>query len=215
MTIVNRNQIEDRLDTDTDRLAIRAVKIEDIDYVAEIITHSFHFDRGMMGWFLPLFKLGIAEDLRYRLRNNTQTREIKPSPQICLAAVLTQWGQSRVVGTIEVSLRGTNDSLRDSSASRYKSDRGQYVYISNLAVSYDFRQRGIATELLQGCEDIARSWGHSDLYLHVMSDNDRARSLYTKMGYQLLSTELVWSLWPWQRTQRLFLHKPLMVSSEW
>jgi ribosomal protein S18 acetylase RimI-like enzyme len=201
MTIANRTQIEGRLDNDTDRIAIRAVRLEDIDYVAEIITHSFHFDRGVMGWFLPLFKLGIAEDLRYRLRTNAQTRELKPIPPICLAAVLTQWGETRVVGTVEVSLRGTHD--------RSTIKGSQYVYISNLAVSRDFRQRGIATELLRGCENIASSWGYDDLYLHVMSNNDRARNLYTKAEYQLLSTESVWSLWPWQHTQRLLLHKSL------
>jgi ribosomal protein S18 acetylase RimI-like enzyme len=202
MTIVDSNQIEYRLEIDTHQIAIRAVEIEDVDYVADIITHSFHFDRGWMGWFIPLFKLGIAEDLRYRLRTHTQSREIsKLSHPVCLAAVVNQWGETRIVGTVEVSLRGSFD--------RYKSDRGQYVYISNLAVSRDFRQRGVAQELLRGCESIAHSWGYRDLYLHVMSDNDRARNLYTKTGYQLLTTESIWSLFPWKSTQRLFMHKHL------
>jgi ribosomal protein S18 acetylase RimI-like enzyme len=202
MSIVNSNQIQYRLHASTPQISIRAAGMEDVDDVAEIITHSFHLQRGIVGWFIPLFKVGIAEDLRYLLRTSNQPREtLKSCQQLCLTAILNQWGQPRVVGTAEVSLRGTKD--------RDRADRGQYVYISNLAVSQEFRQRGIGQELLKGCEEVAVSWGFNDLYLHVMADNDRAHNLYVKTGYQLLNTESIWSLFPWKRTQRLFLHKRL------
>ena len=85
----------------------------------------------------------------------------------------------------------------------------RYVYISNLAVSREFRRRGIAQELLESCEQLTRSWGYSELHLHVMGDNERGRNLYQKLGYEIVSVEFVWSILPWHRPERLFLRKQL------
>jgi ribosomal protein S18 acetylase RimI-like enzyme len=157
-----------------------------------------------MGWFTPLFKLGIAEDLRHRLRAHAPSpshRQIQQ--QVCSIAVYTDRGQSqidRVVGTVEVGVRTTNH--RQPSPHRY-------VYISNLAVSRDFRRLGVAQELLTNCEQLTRLWGYTDLHLHVMASNERGRNLYRKLGYEVVSTELVWSIFPWHRPERLFLRKQL------
>jgi ribosomal protein S18 acetylase RimI-like enzyme len=182
-------------------IEIRTVREEEIHCVADIITRSFHFDRGWMGWFTPLFKLGIAEDLRHRLRAHAPIANHRPVPQqVCSIAVYAERGQERVVGTIEVGVRTNN--YRHSTHHRY-------VYISNLAVSRDFRRRGIAQELLTDCEQLTRSWGYTELYLHVMESNDRGRNLYRKLGYEIVSSEFVWSILPWHRPERLFLRKQI------
>ncbi len=190
-SIVNPHQIE-----------VRDVREDEIHCVADIITRSFHFDRGWMGWFTPLFKIGIAEDLRHRLRSHTSSSlpNSKPHQQVCSIALCNQQGHSQVIGTIEVGVRNAN--YRQPTQHRY-------VYISNLAVSRDFRRRGVAQELLANCEQITKSWGFTEIHLHVMGDNDRGRNLYKKLGYEIISSELVWSIVPWHRPERLFLCKQL------
>ena len=174
---------------------------DEIHSVADIITRSFHFDRGWRGWFTPLFKLGIAEDLRHRIRlNANNTHRDKPQSQICSIAVYTERGKTSIAGTVEVGIRNCYE----------RSHNRRYSYISNLAVSNVFRRRGVARELLTDCEQITKAWGYSELYLHVMADNHGGRSLYQRLGYELVSTEFMWSIIPWHRPERLFLRKQLV-----
>jgi ribosomal protein S18 acetylase RimI-like enzyme len=183
------------------QIEIRSVREDEIHCVADIITRSFHFDRGWMGWFTPLFKLGIAEDLRHRLRaHTTSANSSQHQHQVCSIATYTDRGRSQVVGTIEVGVRNPN---------YHHPAHLRYVYISNLAVSRDFRRRGVAQELLKNCEQLTKSWGYSQLHLHVMANNERGRNLYQKLGYELISSEFVWSMIPWRRPERLFLRKQL------
>lgn len=200
--IVDTANIVSTLAFDADRMEIRAVREEEIHCVADIITRSFHFDRGWMAWFTPLFKLGIAEDLRHRLRANVPSANPnKLQQQVCSIAVYTERDDPQVIGTIEVGVR-TAHNYRQPTPHRY-------VYISNLAVSREFRRRGIAQELLENCEQLTRSWGYSELHLHVMGNNERGRNLYQKLGYEIVSIEFVWSILPWHRPERLFLCKQL------
>jgi ribosomal protein S18 acetylase RimI-like enzyme len=199
--IANSDDIALPISFERHQIEIRTVREEEIHCVADIITRSFHFDRGWMGWFTPLFKIGIAEDLRHRLRAHAPSHHHRPVPQqVCSIAVYREQEQDRVVGTIEVGVRTTNH--RQPTPHRY-------VYISNLAVSRDFRRRGIAQELLTDCEQLTKSWGYTDLHLHVMASNQRGRNLYQKLGYEIVSIEFVWSIFPWHRPERLFLRKQL------
>ncbi|WP_310487692.1 GNAT family N-acetyltransferase [Chamaesiphon sp. VAR_69_metabat_338] len=197
----NTAHIAQPIALDPHQIEIRAVREEEIHCVAEIITRSFHFDRGWMGWFTPLFKLGIAEDLRHRLRSHaTSANPAKSQQQVCSIAVYPDRGQMRVIGTIEVGVRINN--YRQTTPQRY-------VYISNLAVSRDFRRRGVAIELITSCEQLTKTWGYSKIHLHVMANNERGRNLYQKLGYEIVSSEFVWSILPWHRPERLFLCKNL------
>lgn len=200
--IANTTNIVEQIALDPDRIEIRDVREDEIHCVADIITRSFHFDRGWMGWFTPLFKLGIAEDLRHRLRTHTSSSmpHSQPHQQVCSIALYNQQGCSQIIGTIEVGVRNAN--YRQPTQHRY-------VYISNLAVSRDWRRRGVAQELLTNCEQLTKSWGFTEIHLHVMGDNDRGRNLYEKLGYEIISRELVWSIIPWHRPERLFLCKQL------
>jgi ribosomal protein S18 acetylase RimI-like enzyme len=58
--------------------------------------------------------------------------------------------------------------------------------ISNLAVSQSFRRRGIAVDLCQAAEEMAREWGYDFLHLKVEAGNIAAANLYqNKLGYTL------------------------------
>jgi ribosomal protein S18 acetylase RimI-like enzyme len=63
------------------------------------------------------------------------------------------------------------------------SDRGEVaVVLSNLAVRVDKRGQGVASQLLEVCEDFARQWQREAVYLLVDSENAGAQKLYKKQG---------------------------------
>ncbi len=59
--------------------------------------------------------------------------------------------------------------------------------MSNLAISKQYRRRGLAEELVKSAESIARKeWGYDECYLYVEKRNVPAIKLYNKMGYKTL-----------------------------
>ena len=84
-----------------------------------------------------------------------------------------------------------------------------YLYVSNLAIDQGHRRQGIATALLEECDQLARQWGFSETYLHVLENNQGARRLYRTVGYE---TEAVLGNWFTQtlgRSRRLLMRKTL------
>lgn len=58
-------------------------------------------------------------------------------------------------------------------------------FMSNLAVSKEFRRRGIAEDLVIAAEKIARKeWGYEECFLFVEKKNKPAIKLYKKLGYR-------------------------------
>ncbi|MCS7459574.1 GNAT family N-acetyltransferase [Paenibacillus doosanensis] len=63
-----------------------------------------------------------------------------------------------------------------------EADEDEY-YIDALAVSPVWGGRGFGTELIQAAERQAQRRGYDKIALNVEEYNERARSLYTKLGY--------------------------------
>ncbi|XHX77587.1 MAG: GNAT family N-acetyltransferase [Stenomitos frigidus ULC029] len=152
-----------------------------------------------MRWFLPLLRVGVYEDLRYRLRSSSA------SDYVCLVAVtLPSTNEASttqgLIGTVEITFRST---------SPFQFRSSPYPYLSNLAVYSDVRRRGAAQKLLGACESLALEGGFQDLYLHVLEDNHQARRLYDKAGYRVMQTDPFWRGWLFQQPRRLLLHKRL------
>lgn len=181
---------------------IRAAHQSELGSLAEILADSFHPRTGIGRWLYPLLRLGIYEDLRIRLGSTSPN-------SVCLVAVApasTQTGQKEyLAGTVEIALR-SNPSWQHRNA--------QYPYISNLAVRKSCRRRGVAGQLLLGCERTALDWGFQDLYLHVLENNYQARQLYLKTGYRLHQVDPIGRpCLLLLRPRRLFLHKHLAPKS--
>ncbi|MEB3336375.1 MAG: GNAT family N-acetyltransferase [Leptolyngbyaceae bacterium] len=188
--------------SNTSRLIIRSVQSKDLLPLAEVLADSFHSRTGLACWFYPLLRMGIYEDLRSRFRSAAPD-------YVCLVAVEpahpTVLADSRsaseyVAGTVEMALR---------TSAPWQNRQSQYLYLSNLAVRKECRRQGIAQQLLQSCERIARSWGFPDLYLHVMENNDQARGLYSKLEYRLQQVEPDWGALMLRQPRRCLLHKHL------
>ncbi|WP_320073125.1 GNAT family N-acetyltransferase [Nostoc sp. MG11] len=177
---------------------IRAATSADLTGVAQIITESFHSQKGMWGWAFPLLRLGIYEDLRHRLA--------LPTPnQVCLVAVdVTNGEANNLVGTVELNVR-----FSDSWAQVGKS----FPYLSNLAVHPKYRRHGVASELLISCEKVSKDWGFQDLYLHVLENNYQARQLYFKLGYRTHKVESNWNAYLLRRSRQILLFKHLSTDS--
>jgi ribosomal protein S18 acetylase RimI-like enzyme len=191
-------------------IVIRSVQEQDLPRLAEVLAHSFHSQEGLWGMFYTLLRMGIYEDLRSRLRN-------KAHQYACLVAV--QGGQTqttqlyqyqlaavpgmgdRPIGTVELTVR---------TSQLWQPHLGKgYLYLSNLAVHADFRQHGVAQQLLQTCEQKALEWGFENIYLHVLENNYSARRLYRKAGYQLHEVEAGLGTWLLGQPKQLFLRKVL------
>ncbi len=174
-------------------LKVRPLQSVDLAKAADVISDSFQIGAAFGGWFRPLFRIGIYEDLRNRL--DVQL----PDQAICLVATIDS-SVTDVVGTIEISARLP---IYNPTANR------RYLYISNLAVDNNYRRLGIGRELVTHCESIAKKWGFTDIYLHVMADNFAGQQLYSRLGFEVLSSDQPWHIFPWHRPQRLFLRKRL------
>lgn len=74
------------------------------------------------------------------------------------------------------------DAIREDSMTGPIVDRAPLM--SNLAVSRNYRRRGLAEELVQAVEDLVGEWGYEECYLYVEQRNQGAVKLYRKLGYR-------------------------------
>jgi ribosomal protein S18 acetylase RimI-like enzyme len=188
-------------------VVVRTAQQQDLAALSEVLASSFHAHEGMFGFFYPLLRMGIYEDLRSRLRT-------KAPRYACLVALRSLGsGQANLhqlvhvtgigdkpVGTVELAVRP---------AQVWQSRRGSYLYLSNLAVQPEYRRHGVAQQLLQTCEQMALDWGYENLYLHVLENNAAARRLYRREGYQLHEVETSLGAWFLGQPKQLFLRKVL------
>lgn len=192
-------------------ILVRSARSADLPDLADLLAASFHTQDGILGWIYPLFRVGILEDLRTRFRSYSNHYvclvAVKRSPDpekdekrsaTSTAGALTK---ASLVGTVEMNLRHPHF---------WQVMGTRQMYISNLAVSKDYRRKKVAHQLLLTCERIALNQGFQDLYLHVLESNAPARRLYTKLGYQTKTVEWSPSAWILGQSQQLFLHKSLI-----
>jgi ribosomal protein S18 acetylase RimI-like enzyme len=188
------------------------VRQQDLASLAEVLASSFHAQEGWMRWVYPLLRAGIYEDLKSRFHSRSAHYAclvaVKPtlkgqavaelaSRATPAAVLLTNRGDA-LVGTVELSLKTPLQPWNP-----------KYLYLSNLAVTTDYRRQGIAQRLLHTCERIARDWGFTDLYLHVLENNHQARRLYWKAGYRVHRIEVNPFTLLLGQPRQLFLHKRL------
>jgi ribosomal protein S18 acetylase RimI-like enzyme len=180
---------------------VRTARQQDLNRLADILASSFHIKEGVIGWIYPLFRMGIYEDLRNRLR-------IKTDHYVCLVAINQAppqalshpLGEENLVGTVEMGLR---------TQSFWQPRTSAYLYVSNLAVEREYRRQGVAQQLLLTCERVALEWGFQELYLHVLENNFQARRLYRKAGYQIKHAESSLSYWFLGQPRQILMHKHL------
>lgn len=177
-----------------DSLVIRPATLGDAQALSGLITESFHRYSGFKQWLTPLFRLGIYEDLRYRLKS-------RDNHHICFVACLPVGrSESIVVGTVELNVRYVNAQAIAATKA---------PYISNLAVTPQYRRLGIARQLLKRCEVQVQRWNYGNIALHVLENNTAGKQLYTQCGYQITQREKTLRSQLFNHPCRLFLQKNL------
>lgn len=66
------------------------------------------------------------------------------------------------------------------------------LYISNISVAEDQRGKGIGTALLDLAQTRARMKKCGRMTLHVSITNPRARQLYERYGFRIISRQVLW-----------------------
>lgn len=178
------------------QLTIRPAKFTDTREIALILAQSFYDFPDYLAWMYSLLQFTISEDLRYRLRSAAPL-------YCCLVATYPHLqGESAIAGTAEITLRTPS----------FWSNNVQYPYISNLAVSKNYRRRGIGSQLLTKCEQIALDWGYQETRLHVLDKNNSAKKLYNRNGYEICQIEPNWGQFLLDYSPRLLLKKQMESS---
>ncbi|MGB3203011.1 MAG: GNAT family N-acetyltransferase, partial [Nodosilinea sp.] len=175
---------------------IRPARVQDIERLTDVLTASFYDCSGWRYWVYPFIRIGIQEDLKQRLK--AQSPRYACLMAMAPAKVAPESYDAAIAGTIEASVRQPWP---------WQGDR--HIYISNLAVGQDWRRQGIASALLQSCEQLAQQWRIYELRLHVMEDNVAAQALYRKAGFRVFQTEDTPASWVGLQARRLLLRKVL------
>lgn len=63
-------------------------------------------------------------------------------------------------------------------------------YLSNVCVAPEVRKQGVGAALLQRAQEVAHVWGVTDMYVHVLANNQAALMLYTKGGFLYENEEM-------------------------
>ncbi|MHC1782743.1 MAG: GNAT family N-acetyltransferase [Anaerolineaceae bacterium] len=180
-------------------MLIRPAEVKDSDFAVEMIYATMgnladqwfglgNHDRALktLSWFFCHFE----NQFSYRY---SEILEIDGQPAAFLLA-LTGKELKRLISpmfTQIIKYFGILDTLRFlwrtlPMVFEKEAEEDEY-YISNLAVHPDFRRRGLGETLLIHAEKKARGLDLSKCSLLVEIGNARAKALYQKMGYQVVS----------------------------
>jgi ribosomal protein S18 acetylase RimI-like enzyme len=174
-----------------EEIRVRPARGRDLDTVAAILVEGFrakfetafrdHVDRaeiiiartlaleeprGLPGLFVAELEGQVVGTIALRRRGQPEP-PFPPSMGIFFEE-LGLWGGLRAIFFM---------SLLDQS---FKWDE---VYLSDVAVSAQFRRRGIGQAMIEYADKVTRRWNKRALVLHVSAENEGAIRLYRRLGY--------------------------------
>jgi ribosomal protein S18 acetylase RimI-like enzyme len=190
---------------------VRHANSRDVSHLSDVLAESFYRNSDRPINFLqrcftelvyPLLRYGIMLDLNGRFDEKTPC-------YACLVA--TAANQSQAIATLEICMRyvPTKQPINNYHQFWVGRDIRQHPYIFNLAVHPQWRQRGVAKQLLVAAEQTVKQWGFSRLYIHVLEDNQPARNLYDRLGYGFHSQEGILNHWLLDRPRKFLLQKKI------
>ncbi|MGC9504800.1 GNAT family N-acetyltransferase [Baaleninema sp.] len=148
--------------------------------------------------FLPGYHLHEGSSLdRARLVKFAQRtyRELYPDRDFShLAQTIEQYFSAKTpVWWVEAEAAQDNEPIAclwlGNAIDQLGGDRHAHIFLVYVAPPH--RRRGIATALVRHAETWAKSRGDTQIGLQVFADNDRAITLYRKLGYHTLSWWMV------------------------
>ncbi|KAK4256295.1 hypothetical protein QN277_009180 [Acacia crassicarpa] len=162
-------------------------KDEEIRNAANVQAEAFHVPVSLLNpLFFVFFQAEVLAGLLYKLKNSPRDR------YACLVAEAdTNSSSKQIVGVVDVT------AMREENVLQHLPPQApQYLYISGIAVSSNFRRKKVATALLKACDVLSGMWGFDYLALRAHEDDWGARNLYSKAGYKVVSRDPPWlSTW--------------------
>ena len=155
--------------------------ILDLGTVARILTDGFFADKtNFITYQLERIKTQLSLESTFPKKQSYKSNS-KTDLHFMLITGLKSNG--RVVGFAELDSRLPILNLNQSSTSPTQTQPRPYM--CNLAVDNKWKRRGIATSLIQCCEDICVNYWHQpNMYLKVRRGNKAANDLYKGLGYE-------------------------------
>jgi ribosomal protein S18 acetylase RimI-like enzyme len=105
------------------------------------------------------------------------------------------------IGIIELYKNGTPDI-----ANRLPldSEENGFVWLASMAVAKEHQRQGIGSALVAASTRVMQFWSFRRTALHVFADNEAARSLYERVGFEEVSCrQQPWMQWLANREQLL------------
>jgi len=141
-----------------------------------------------------LFDIDMASEQEFALMANEVSRDmlVHFSPRNREANALLVAEEERsgdIVGSVGIELLALSPRAVRGNRVSAEEDVSMRPLLSNLAVSRQFRRRGIADRLCRGAEQVAREWGSEEVLLKVEKGNRAATRLYNKLGYRAVAED--------------------------
>lgn len=143
---------------------------DDIEAVVGLYTEeaTWHSDHWPEDYRAPEF----GEDFRKHLREQPQNT----------CRIVAEAGD-RLIGFVT----GHLEPEPKQTVVRYD---GPFVVVADVAVTREYRRRGIATRLMDALEDWAGEHGAKSLLLYVHDGNEAAKNLYGKKGFRTVNVQM-------------------------
>ena len=145
------------------------------------------------GAFSRITRLSLTLEANKRLATRLDNGGLQRGEEAdALMLVLQERGSGDIVGVVEVMQQPCDgkvpgDFRLPSLPGPWAPPRAPVVaYLSNLAIRSEWRGRGLGSSLVAACEQVARSWGFDELYLHAATEKVGLLGMYSGMGYEAL-----------------------------
>lgn len=140
---------------------IRKGLFRDLRCVADLMMDAFYSDKSIMYHYHRMLELD-------RVQNNFPYDSSKHEYYVACSP------DGKVIGFVDIDARPSA-----------RKDAPPRPYLSDLAVSTEWRRKGIASRLVEQCEARSRQMGKSKMYLRVEQNNDAALRMYCEnMAYE-------------------------------
>jgi ribosomal protein S18 acetylase RimI-like enzyme len=171
----------------------------DLGPAARILTEEFYSHKtNFITFQIERLKTVLSLESTFPNQNSLRKDYLRQTLQRMIVACDAKNGQ--VVGFAEVDARSLSSykngsSGNEASLTEGASDDILRSYMYNLAVDKKWKRKGIASALVQACEqyvsDMHDLCVEKRLYLRVRKSNHAAIALYESLGYREMSPEVI------------------------
>lgn len=109
--------------------------------------------------------------------------------------------------TIQQAINDAEMTLQGAKSQTQSRTLADVPFVGNVAVSSQYRRRGIASKLMKIATAVARKWRCEELFVAVECDNNGAQALYANIGFEVMLDERDNLLRTSKNLPRLFMRR--------